>query len=363
MASLVLSSCGYQEEAPLFQHLSTHIMELDSRKMIIDLNHSSALASVVFVNGNDEEAMRRWEKVRDECRRVNGDEHASTLWVSYQIAFCLFTMERLEEAEELIRKVVEAQGRVLRGDDDDVLSAYKLLGDILRMQHKTEEGEKILKRLLALNENENGPEHRRTLGIQWSLATNLHDQKRYSEAEELSRSVLPIMKEVLGEEDDVTLQTLNMLSGALVEQRKWAEAEDILSELITKSTTTRGKHHPDTLVYQYNFTLCLVEKESFDEAEKMLREVVAAQEKIIGKEHPHTIYSRNRLEYVIQQRNVPRSTKSQPPRSPSNNQSSPESTRKSDRSNHFWNGLLFLFNPERRTSRVEGSRKKIQQNK
>jgi ribosomal protein L22 len=141
------------------------------------------------------------------------------------------------------------------------------------------------------------------------------------------------MKKVLGEEDDLTLATLNILSLALSGQGKWAAAEDILSELITKSTTIRGKHHPHTLASQYNLTFCLVEKESFDEAAQILEEVVKAQERILGKQHPNTINSRNQLEYVIRQQKFPRSTNRQPPRSPSNGQSSPEPTRKSVRSN------------------------------
>jgi hypothetical protein len=137
----------------------------------------------------------------------------------------------------------------------------------------------------------------------------------------------------------------------------------MMRELITKSTTIRGKHHPSTLIYQYNLTLCLVEKESFDEAEKVLQEVIEAQEKILGKEHPDPIDSRNRLEYVIQQRSVPRSTNSQPPSSPSNGQSSPEPTRRPVRSNHLLDRLLLLFNPERRAPGLEDSRKKIRPKK
>jgi tetratricopeptide (TPR) repeat protein len=306
MAVIVLSSCSFTEELPLFQHLSVHIVELESRKMVIHPNHSSALAYMLYKNGNYEEAMKRREKVREECRRANGGEHRSTLRMSFWIAECLLFMQRLEAAEELIREVVKTQERVLGEDSDAVLDSYQALAEILKFQQQTEEAETILKRLLALSENKNGQRHRRTLRIQWSLAANLHLQKRYSEAEALSRSVLPMTKEVLGDDVDTTLATLNTLSAALMDQGKWAEAEDILRELITKTTLTRGKHHPHTLLFQFNFTLCLIQRESFDEAEKILEEVVKVQEKILGKDHPSTINSRTQLEYVIRQQTVPR---------------------------------------------------------
>jgi tetratricopeptide (TPR) repeat protein len=157
---LVLSSCSYEDEVPLFQHLSVHITELESRKMTIHTNHLSALAHICYRNGNYEEAMKRWEKAREECRPVNGGEHRSTVCMSYWIALCLNSMHRLEEAEELLRGVIKAQERILGEDKDDVLQSYQLLADILRDRGKAEEAEKILKRLLALSESKFGQEHR-----------------------------------------------------------------------------------------------------------------------------------------------------------------------------------------------------------
>jgi tetratricopeptide (TPR) repeat protein len=357
MAVVVLSSCGYDVELPLFQHLSAHIVELESRKMAIHPNYSSVFAYIFLKNGDYEEAMKRREKVREECRQANGEEHISTLRMSYWIAVCLLNMQRLEEAEEVIRRVVKTQEKVLEEDSNDILDSYRILANILRSQQQTEEAEKILKRLLALSESKNGQRHWRTLGIQRSLAVNLYIQVRYSEAEALSRSVLPMMKEVFGEDDDTTLQTLNTLSIALIGQGKWAEAENIFSDLITKATLTRGKHHPDTLLFQYNLTLCLIQRESFDESQKILEEVVKVQEKLLGKDHPDTIDSRTKLEYVIRQHRVPRSTNSQPPHSPSNGQSPPKPTRESARNNHLWDNILLFFNSKRRTSRLEGSRR------
>jgi tetratricopeptide (TPR) repeat protein len=353
MTVLVLSGCSHDEERAIFQHLSVHITELESRKMTIHPNHLSAFAYIMFINGNYEESMRIREKVRDECRRVNGDEDISTLRVSYRIATCHWRLQRLAEAEELIRRVMKAQKRVLGDDNDEVLLSYRLLAHILRDLQQTEEAEKILMRLLALHMIKYGQEHSKTLSTQLSIVTNLHTQKRYSEAEALSRYILPIMTEVLREGDAITLYTSNILSLALMGQEKWAEAGAILSGLVVKTTTLRGKHHPNTLMFQFNHTQYLIYQENLDEAKGILQYIVGVQEKVLGMNHTHTVESRNRLQNVIRAQKARLLSNIIPPRPPSIVNSSLKSTREFVRFNHLWHIFLLLFNPER-TPGLEG---------
>jgi tetratricopeptide (TPR) repeat protein len=274
--------------------------------MAIHTNQSSALANIVLVNGHIEEAMKRWERVRDECRRVEGEEHRSTLRLSYWIAGCLRRLQRLQEAEILIRVVMKTQGRVLGedSDDDDVLFSYQVLADILRDQGTTKEAAKILKRLLALSERKYGQGHRGTLGIKSSLAANLFIQRRYSEAEILSANILPLAKEELGEDDDITLDTLGILSDLYKKQGRWPEAENILLELVTLKTTKYGKEHPSTSHSRSNLALCLMHKGSLDETQRILQDTIETQSKILGNGHPNTVQSRQRLESVIRKQGL-----------------------------------------------------------
>jgi tetratricopeptide (TPR) repeat protein len=334
MAVLVLSSCSRNQKSALFQHLTPHMVELENGKLAIHPNGSSSLAHIVYVNGNYQEAMTKWEKIRDECRRVNGDAHKSTFWMSLSIGVCLYRTGRSEEAEAMIRMVVATQEKALGKDAGDVLLTYRLLGDILSDQGKTEEAEKMLARILILNKSKYGQENWRTLDTKLSLADNLHVQERYSEAEEMLKDILQKMKEVLGEDDVLTLRALYILSTALINQKKWVEAEDILADLISKQTINYGNHHRHTRTSLYNLTLCLSRREKFDEAERILEEIVKVEERTLGKDHPSTIQSSNQLEYVIrQQQKIRSSTNNQPPNPSSDGDCSPRRTKKSVRIN------------------------------
>jgi tetratricopeptide (TPR) repeat protein len=312
MAALVLGSCSREEEIPLFQHLSAHIVELENQSMAIHPNELTGLAYTTYTNGYYEEAMRRWEKVREGCRQMNGEEDRSTLRMSYWIARCLYRMNRLEEAEVMLGEVVEVQEKVLGKEDNHTLSSYRRLSNILTARRKTEEAENILKRLLTLSEIKYGQEHWRTLSIQSSLAHNLFIQEQYAEVEVMSRSVLPIMKKELGDSDSIVLDTSNSLSLALMEEKKFADAEDVLREMITTHETKSGRQHPHTLTCLCTFARCLIQKGDLDEAEKVLREVIEAREKVLGRNHPQSIDALSQLEYVTQQKELRSSTTTRP---------------------------------------------------
>jgi hypothetical protein len=100
-----------------------------------------------------------------------------------------------QEGELMFRGLAIAQERALGPEDDYTLDTYLTLADILNERLKTEESEKLLKRILALNESKKGRKDVRTLGLQSSLVQTLFFQQRYSAAEDMARGLLSIMKE------------------------------------------------------------------------------------------------------------------------------------------------------------------------
>jgi tetratricopeptide (TPR) repeat protein len=312
MAVLVLSSCGYREETHLFQYLTTHVAEMESCNMHIHPNDIAAFAYILYQNGNREESMKRWEIVRYWRKRVNGEQHKSTLRISFWIADCLRHLNRVEEAEAIIREVVGTQEKLLGGDHQHTFDSYRLLADILSEQSKTEEAEDILKHLLTLNGTKYDADDPTTLLVQSSLVDNLRIQHRLSETEALSKKILPTMREIFEEDDDITLHTLNNLSLALINQKKWAEAEDILSDVVAKRTRRYGKQHISTLTSLGNLAVCRLGRGKLNEADTIFREVLELRERTLGKDHPSTIHTRRWLEDVTQAQKSLRATTVQP---------------------------------------------------
>jgi hypothetical protein len=82
--------------------------------MEIHTNQLMGLAYAGFMSGNLHDAMKKWEKLSDDCRTINGEGHRSTLRVSYWIAGVLYTMSKYEEAEPMIRRLARTQEKVIR---------------------------------------------------------------------------------------------------------------------------------------------------------------------------------------------------------------------------------------------------------
>jgi tetratricopeptide (TPR) repeat protein len=288
---------------------------MESYSMRIHPNDIAAFAFILYWNGNLEKSMKRWEIVKDQRKRVNGEQDRSTLRISFWIADCLHHLDRTEEADEIIRGVVGTQERVLGGDDDDTLDSYQLLANVLNRQSKTKEAEDILKRLLTLYESKYGHAHLHpaALLVQSSLANNLRIQKRFSETETFSKKILLKMKEILGEDDDITLHTLSNLSLALIYQKKWVEAEDIVRDVVAKFTRRHGRQHSDTLTSLFNHAMCRFGRRDLNGAGTIFREVLELRERTLGRDHPSTVNTRKWLENIIQAQESLRTTSFQLP--------------------------------------------------
>lgn len=300
MAVHMLASCGGSKEILIFQHLTAHISEIESRRVEIHVNDIAAFAYVLGHAGMHEDSMRKWEKVKEECQRAQGHEHWSTLLASYYIAGCLYHLDRYEEAEEILRKILAVQKRDMGEDDIHTLISYELLALILKWQGRTKEAEVISKRVLAVYQSHYGSEDHRTLRIQSVLADNLFEQRNYLGAETILRNVLPMMNIALGEDDDTTFYASNTLSVALLRQGKWEEAEDILQNLVTAHNRVYGKSHPDTLLVSFNLSLCLHHRNELEEAKRIQVEVLEIEERTLGKNHMSTINTRETLNRTLQ---------------------------------------------------------------
>jgi tetratricopeptide (TPR) repeat protein len=308
MAALVLSTCSRDEEIPLFQYLTMHIAELESRKVDIHPTDMASFSYILYRGGQYEASLKRWEMVAEGSKKVNGEEHSSTLQALYRMADCLHFLDRSDEAEELSRSVTKTQERVLGLSDDRTINSYELLAEILTLKGKTKEAEDHLQKALVSNRNKYGEDHWRTFDIQSLLAANLFYQMRYTDGEQILKDILEPMKEALGEDDLITLYTLSTLSRGLMDHEKWDEAQTILDDLVEKRTRIYGSHHPFTLNSLYSSAICRSERGMFDEAKTIFSDILELQERSLGNDHADTIETRKALERIAGREELSKTT-------------------------------------------------------
>ena len=119
-----------------------------------------------------------------------GPHHPDTLTSRSNLAYVLYELGRLEEAETENRAVLDAMTRVLGPDHPDTLTSRSNLANILRDLGRLEEAEAEYRAVLDAMTRVLGPDHPDTLISRSNLAIVLYEQGRLEEAEAEYRAVL-----------------------------------------------------------------------------------------------------------------------------------------------------------------------------
>ncbi|KAL5923854.1 hypothetical protein ACKVV7_001947 [Pyricularia oryzae] len=98
---------------------------------------------------------------------------------------------------------------------------------VFKNQGKYEEAEQIHRKILEFNKKVLGPKNPETFNNINNLASVFDNQGKYEEAEQMHRKKLAFKKKVLGPENPSTLASMNNLALVLDNQGKYEEAEDI----------------------------------------------------------------------------------------------------------------------------------------
>jgi hypothetical protein len=185
-----------------------------------------------------------------------------------------------------------------RRENDHDLKEKNRRGVVLFEQKRYQEAEEVLRQVVQGREKVLGREHEYTLNSRYWLGLALYDQKRYQEAEEVLRQAVQGQEKVLGREHEYTLNSRYWLGIALYKQEKYQEAENVLRQEVQGQEKVLGREHEYTLNGRYWLGLALYDQKRYQEAEEVLRQAVQGQEKVLGKEHEHTLRTRRALQEV-----------------------------------------------------------------
>ena len=115
------------------------------------------------------------------------------------------------EAEELQRKTLDTQRRVLGLENSETLLSMNSLAATLLRQGRYAEAEKLYRQAFDLQRRVLGPENPHTLATMGSLGWTIAQEGRYAEAEKLERAAFEIERRVQGPEHQDTLTSMNAI--------------------------------------------------------------------------------------------------------------------------------------------------------
>jgi predicted Zn-dependent protease len=110
-----------------------------------------------------------------------------------------------------------------------------------------------------------GADTRQTLVVKSALADVLRMENKLSEAEKICRESLDAERRVMGADHSDTLVTQNALGQILLKEHRYPEAEAVFLDTLARRSKTLGAKHPDTAETEYNLAgLCALQGKTDD---------------------------------------------------------------------------------------------------
>jgi tetratricopeptide (TPR) repeat protein len=245
------------------------------------------IADLLLDQGQYQEAEKLLRKLLDLRMRMLGPEDSGTVRTRANLAAASLKLGNAAEAERQYREVIKITEKAGPGALATLI-ARGGLANALDDQERYAEAEAEYRQVLALREKRLGPEDRDTLLSRHNLATCLSRQDKHAEAEMEFRRVLALRQKVLGPEHPDTLLTRVNLANVLTKQQKFPEAESEYRGIIPLDEKVLGPRHPDTLSLYFNFALSLARAGKLQEARPFARKAVQGAQEVLGADHPST---------------------------------------------------------------------------
>ena len=193
-----------------------------------------------------DEAEALLKRAAKESRTILQPGQETSLLADLNLADLHMKRGQHAEAEELFRRVLDNAERGNQSNSVHALNAMNFLAALLTMQKKHREAEQLLRKCVVLKREMLGPRHPDTLGAEVCLTAVICIQRRFRESELLARQDLKTIRDVLGPEHYLTLSTVSILAKSLSEEKQFDEAEALYRLLVDARRRTRGPNHSET---------------------------------------------------------------------------------------------------------------------
>jgi tetratricopeptide (TPR) repeat protein/class 3 adenylate cyclase/tRNA A-37 threonylcarbamoyl transferase component Bud32 len=245
--------------------------------------------------GRRAEALRMYEQLLKDRRKVRDPENADTIDAMSDVATSYEEAGRLVEAIKLFEEVLSLSRKVNGPEHIHNLKAMDNLAVAYSDAGRRDEALKIREQVLPLHRKLSGSESRATIDAMGNLAISYQEAGRREEALKLFQEVLELRRKVLGPENPDTLMAANNLANSNYEAGHHDEALKLLEEVLALRRKVSGPEHPDTLMAMNNLAVFLDDAGRRDEALKLREDTFALRRKVSGPEHPETLKAMNNL--------------------------------------------------------------------
>jgi serine/threonine protein kinase len=203
---------------------------------------------------------------------------------------------QLPEAEQFLRKALDAELRLGSPLTETVFETRAALADVLVIRNQPVEAEVLLRRIVADATQVYGENHP-DVGVSYTNLGNVLSDipEKFGEAEQAYLRALEILRRTKGPEHPEVATVHNNLGALYLKTQDWQAAERSFGQAAVLRAKSYGEEHPDTAATRIGRALALIKLGQLQDAEAVLRAGIAVLAANIGRDHWRTANARTYL--------------------------------------------------------------------
>jgi tetratricopeptide (TPR) repeat protein/transcriptional regulator with XRE-family HTH domain len=235
----VAQSCNHLGHYYYFQYrddlsLKFYKRALQINESIFGPTHYSLVQTLywtsrLYTSSDLEQAERASVRARSILEQVPEEKEKGDLWgkIISNLGFIYYKQRKYEEAEYLLKDVLQTREKLKGLDHPDIAIDHKQLGLLYSEQKRYKEAEQHFKQSLKIRKKALGSLDLAVSESLYCLAKNYQEQDRYKEAEIFYKRAFAIVKKVVGTEHPFMAEYLKEYAELLREMERISEAEEV----------------------------------------------------------------------------------------------------------------------------------------
>jgi len=224
------------------------------------------------------------------------------------IGATLAGLGRLDEAEPLLQKALEARKAALGAASPEVAESLQELASLDQSRGRYEEAVKRQREVLAIHEKASGPDSEPVAKALTQLSGILFVKGEYDEAERVARRALETGRKASGPRSAAAAAALAAQGNALMGKGDYVAAEVAMRECLSMRREVLGPEHVEVGLALNDLAVIRLNQSDLKEAESLYREALALDRKVLGEEHPEVASALENLGGVLYQTGRPKET-------------------------------------------------------
>lgn len=223
--------------------------------------------------------------------------HKKVLWWN-GLATCYAESERYEDAERILRKILETYSDYLQETSEELAMVMHNLGAVVECMGRYAEAEKLYEYVLHVREKVKGKKHPSTITTMINVANIKLEQDQFEEALQLYESAAEAVQHSLGT-TTYSLAVINNNMGRIHRiLGNYAIAKQLYQEALAIVERVLGPEHPAAMMVMNNLANIYYDIGDYADAEKLHRTVLTLRRRLHGNAHPAVLQSLVNLAYV-----------------------------------------------------------------